>query len=241
MLNPDSPVPLYHQLAQILTERIREKEILPGEALPSETALAGHYGIGRPTVRQAIEVLVKKGLVERKRGSGTYVKEPGDQVDLFSLAGTSSAFETRGIQVETRLIESASLITVSLDPDNPFAEKQAYFLSRITRTETVPVLIEEIYMDPDLFQGIDHFDLEGRSLAQVVADAFYLVPVDGRQTFRIQLTSEKEARLLGLEPQTPVLEVKRELNFSKKSKAVFSRLLCRTDTFVFAQHISANL
>ncbi|MFL6539073.1 MAG: GntR family transcriptional regulator, partial [Chthoniobacterales bacterium] len=48
--------------------------------------LSRQHGIGRPTVRQATELLVKRGLIERRRGSGTYVRKAEQRVDLFSLA-----------------------------------------------------------------------------------------------------------------------------------------------------------
>ncbi len=67
MLNHTSPIPLYHQLADILQERIRSGQYSPGQMIPSETGLAKEYGIGRPTVRQAMDTLVKKGLIQRKR------------------------------------------------------------------------------------------------------------------------------------------------------------------------------
>ncbi|WP_246804799.1 GntR family transcriptional regulator [Desulfosarcina cetonica] len=95
MLNPDSPIPLYHQLADLLMTAIDAGDYPPESRIPSEPQLAKTYGIGRPTVRQAIDLLVRRGLLTRRRGSGTYVRPPVPEVDLFSLAGTSSAFQKR--------------------------------------------------------------------------------------------------------------------------------------------------
>ena len=85
-LNPNSPLPLYHQLAERLLEGIRSGDFPTGARLPSEPQLARAYGIGRPTVRQATEVLVRRRVVERKRGSGTFVVDTPDGADLLSLA-----------------------------------------------------------------------------------------------------------------------------------------------------------
>jgi DNA-binding GntR family transcriptional regulator len=68
-----SPVPLYYQLAQQLEEAIRSGLIAHGERLENELDLAQRYGLSRPTVRQAIQELVRKGLLVRKRGVGTQV------------------------------------------------------------------------------------------------------------------------------------------------------------------------
>ena len=99
MLNLQSPIPLYRQLADILGRKIRAGEYTPGERIPSEHRLAQVYGIGRPTARQATDYLVRKRLLVRRRGSGTYVVQAPEEIDLFSLAGTMASFEKRGIHL----------------------------------------------------------------------------------------------------------------------------------------------
>jgi GntR family transcriptional regulator len=239
MLNFQSPVPLYHQLADIITTKIRSGKYQPGKAIPSENELKNRYKIGRPTVRQAMDLLVKKNLIQKKRGAGTFVKK-AREVDLFSLAGTSLAFKTKGIFIKTIILENISLTDVQDDTGNPFFNSQAFFLSRLTKTENKPVLIEDIYFHPGLFAGIDKIDLTDKSLAQVVSDNYYLKPENGRQTFKIVTLNKKKAELLNLKKNDLILEVKRTLHFPGIKNAVYSRLLCRTDEFVFSQKIAGN-
>jgi GntR family transcriptional regulator len=237
MLNPQSPFPLYHQLADTLTEQIRAGEYSPGQALPSETNLAKQYGIGRPTVRQAMDILVRKGMLERKRGAGTFVRHKEHEVDLFSLAGTSQAFLTKGIKAVPELVEPVSLCSVGPDETNPFQGRDAFFLSRLTRVGTEPVLLEDFYFHPVLFAGLDKINLENRSLSEVVSDQYFLHPESARQTFRLSRLTGARAERLGLKEPDPVLLVERTLHFPGVEKAVFSRLYCRTDQFVFSQVI----
>lgn len=241
MLNPQSPIPLYHQLADILTEQIRSGTYKSGDVIPSETTIAKQYSIGRPTVRQAMDILVRKGLVERKRGSGTFVKNQDRQVDLFSLAGTSQAFLTKGIKTISKSIEPITLREIIDDKNNPFNGKTAFFLSRLTIVHKDPVLLEEFYLNPELFPGLDKIDLENRSLAGVVSDLYYLKPETGRQTFKISFLSEYKAKLLNRKPADPILEVQRILNFPGAKRAIFSKLYCRTDKFAFSQTISLEM
>ena len=84
-------------------------------------------------------------------------------------------------------------------------------------------------------------DLENQSLAQVVLDQYYLKPQTGRQTFKISFLPDPRAGVLGVEPCDPVLEVERTLHFPEAAGAIFSRLFCRTDTFVFSQTISMGM
>ncbi|MFC1828934.1 GntR family transcriptional regulator [Thermodesulfobacteriota bacterium] len=237
MLNPDSPIPLYHQLADIILAKIRAGEYPPGSKIQSEHSLAAHYGIGRPTARQATDLLVRKRILIRKRGSGTFVSEERKEVDLFSLAGTISSFSEKGISVTTRLLEKIRLKKIGDDPENPFANEPAFFLSRLSTVEDMPVLIEDIYLHATLFSGIERMNLSGRSLSRVVAEHFYMRPVGGKQNFRIEHLSGAKARRLAVSPETPILTVKRYLHFAQSKNAIYAALYCRTDQFVFSQNI----
>ncbi len=215
--------------------KIRSGEYPPGTKIPSETRLAARYGIGRPTARQATELLVRKRMLIRRRGSGTFVREGQKEVDLFSLAGTISSFHRKGISVQTRILENIQLKSIGDDPENPFGNKKAYFFSRLSLVEKMPVLLENMYLHPMLFSGIDRIDLSGRSLSQLVDEHYYMRPTGGKQNFRIGYLAGKNARDLNVSPETPILEVKRFIHFVQKKSAVYSELYCRTDRFVFAQ------
>jgi GntR family transcriptional regulator len=217
---------------------IRAGEYENGARIPSEHQLAAAYGIGRPTVRQAIDVLVRRRMLERRRGSGTYVRlDQPHAIDLFSLAGTTSAFQRRGLKVSGRMLKPMARRKVPVNPDNPFAGGLAYTCSRLSRVEDAPVLIEDLYLHPTLFDGIDAVPLEGRSVAAVVAERYYLRPTGGKQNFRIGHLQGPRARQLDLTPDAPVLVVNRWLHFPGVENAVYADLYCRTDRFVFSQTI----
>ncbi len=240
MLNPQSPIPLYYQLADILSEKIRAGEYPTGSRIPSENRLAEAYGIGRPTVRQAVDLLIRRRMLLRRRGSGTYVQPQAEEVDLFSLAGTTSAFHKKGISVVTRILEPMGMITAGEDPENPFAGGNAYFFSRLSIAEDIPVLIEDLYFHPDLFRGIDAVDLKGRSVSQIVDELFHMRPVGGRQNFRIGYVNGKRAGHLAAAKTAPLLIVRRFLHFPQADNAIYSELYCRTDRFVFSQDIGGK-
>jgi GntR family transcriptional regulator len=237
MLNSRSPIPLYHQLADIILEKIRSAEYSPGDRIPSENELADRYGIGRPTVRQATDLLIRKRFLIRKRGSGTFVCEKHKEVDLFSLAGTTSAFSKKGIEVTTRILQKIQLKHIESHSKNPFASRMAYFFSRLSQVGKSPVLIEDMYLHQDLFKGIDAIDLSGRSISQIVGEHYYMKPESGRQTFRIGYLSGEKADVLQVNSKTPILMVERYLHFEQAKDAVYSELYCRTDQFVFSQEL----
>ena len=239
-LNPRSPVPLYRQLADVLLEKVRSGQYPTGSRIPSEHTLAETYGIGRPTARQATEQLVQNGVLVRRRGSGTFVQSEHKEVDLFSFAGTISSFRNRGLAISTRILVRTRIRAIEADPENPFSRRPAYFFSRLSIVEDTPVLIEEMYLEPGLFPGIDRVEMAGRSLSQIVHEQYYMRPVGGKQTFRIVAIDGKRASHLQVAPDTPILLVKRYLDFEQAECAVFSELYCRTDRFIFSQTLGGR-
>jgi GntR family transcriptional regulator len=158
-------------------------------------------------------------------------------VDLFSLDGTLAAFEKKGVALITAILHPMGMIPVSGAPENPFNDGEAYYFSRVSRADGRPVLIEDIYLHPVLFSGIDRFDLTGRSLSQAVEERFYLRPTGGRQLFRVDYPTRDQAKLLSVSVKTPILAVRRFLNFSGCENGVYAELFCRTDQYVFSQVI----
>jgi DNA-binding GntR family transcriptional regulator len=87
MVDRSSPVPLYFQVAEQLERAIADGTLTPGDRIANEIALADELGLSRPTMRQAIQTLVDKGLLVRKRGVGTQVvkSQIRRSVELTSL------------------------------------------------------------------------------------------------------------------------------------------------------------
>src|SRR5690349_12201435 len=86
-IDRSSPTPLYFQLASAIEDAITGGELPAGSRLENEILLAQRYGLSRPTVRRAVQELVDKGLLVRKRGVGTQVIQPHVRrsVELTSL------------------------------------------------------------------------------------------------------------------------------------------------------------
>jgi GntR family transcriptional regulator len=234
-----SPLPLYHQLADWLLLRIRSGEYPPGSRIPSEPALARRFGIGRPTVRQATDLLVRRRCLERRRGSGTWVVAPPERVDLLSLAGTLVSFERAEVPVRTALLQRAKRVHVEPDPENPVSGREAWFVSRVSRAGGEGVLLEDIWLDASRFPDLDRHSLAGRSLSRLVEEQYRLRPESAEQTFRVVGAGARRAGALGCAASQPLLLVKRTLHFPNARAAIFTELACRTDRLVFSQTLGA--
>jgi DNA-binding GntR family transcriptional regulator len=113
------PVALYYQLAELLEEEIRSGGWSPGGRLPSEPSMCDHFGVSRATIRQALARLEQRGLVSRRAGRGTFVREqpPG----LWLLQRSEGLFQIEvdrlGRTVRSKILraELAALPTWACD------------------------------------------------------------------------------------------------------------------------------
>lgn len=101
----NSPVPLYYQLSQQLEAAVEQGRLAPGSLLGNEIELAARLGLSRPTVRQAIQTLVDKGLMVRRRGVGTQVVHSQVKRPL-ELSSLYDDLEAAGQRPATRVLRN---------------------------------------------------------------------------------------------------------------------------------------
>jgi GntR family transcriptional regulator len=90
-MDRSSPVPLYFQLAEALEQDIISGRLRPGTRLASEPEMCDQFGLSRTTVRQALTRLDQRGLIERRKGQGTFVA--GAQPGLWLLQSSRGFFQ----------------------------------------------------------------------------------------------------------------------------------------------------
>src|SRR5579875_2995284 len=97
-LDPDSIIPLYHQLKGILRDKIESGVWKPDELIDSEHQLMSQYNVSRNTVKRAIEDLVQEGLLRRVQGKGTFVSFPKIEHSLSGFYSFSKVMKSKGIE-----------------------------------------------------------------------------------------------------------------------------------------------
>lgn len=239
-LNQASALPLYAQLADQILGQIRTGDLPVGEKIPSESQLAEMFHLGRPTVRQATEVLVRRGYLMRKRGSGTFVADRSKHIGLFSLGSTLESFSEQGYALETRIVQQTKLVIEDVNDENPLSGRPAFRVRRLGLVEKQPVLVETFWFDEDVFPGFDQIELEERSLSELVLSQFRMEVTSAEQRFSVRMLDARDAKLLGMKANDPVLHVGRLLHFRSASNAVFVEMDCRSDRFTFSQSISSE-
>jgi len=208
-LERNSPVPLYHQLAQAIEQAINSGALAPGDRLENELSLTSRLGLSRPTGRQAIQELVRKGLLVRKRGVGTQVVRSTFSRDerLTSLYDDlAAAGKTPG----TRLLEFAR---VRLDDDVRAAigavevsDQEFLKIRRLRLADGVPLAVLTNYL-PARFE-LSAGDLATRGLYACLRGLGANLKI-ASQRISARLMTEEEAELLDEEPPAACLTVDR--------------------------------
>lgn len=208
-----SPLPAYFQVAQDLRRRIAEGEWQTGERIASEVVLAREYGVSRVTVRQALAELAKDDVLERKRGSGTYVR-PQQRPLVYDLNLTLGAYAARirelGFSNRAEVIESGLLqpppghLVEALEL--PAGARAAYLLRRVFINDA-PAAIYRSWFDAAAVPGIERNPGVEGSLSDTLEQAYGLVPVRSELSLEVARSTGEEARLLGALTDVPLLMV----------------------------------
>lgn len=106
MIERGLKIPLYEQIKNNLKEKIQKGELKPNEQLPSERELEDHYGVSRITVRQAIALAEKEGLVSKIHGVGTFVATPKIEQGLDNINKFQNTIERLGLVASTQIVKS---------------------------------------------------------------------------------------------------------------------------------------
>ena len=104
-IDPNNILPRYYQLVNILRQKIEAGEWQPQDAIPSERQLEELYAVSRTTIRQAIGILIRQGLVYQLHGKGTYVSPRKLQKGLVELTSFSEDMAIRGLKPGQRILE----------------------------------------------------------------------------------------------------------------------------------------
>lgn len=207
-LDRGSPVPLYHQLAQQLEAAIEQGVLAPGNLLGNEVDLSVRLGLSRPTVRQAIQSLVDKGLLVRRRGVGTQVVHSQVRRPL-ELSSLYDDLEAAGQGPTTEVVRNEAVpAPASVAAALGLAEGgEVVLLERLRRTHGQPVALLCNYLPSGLL-GLDSARLESTGLYRMMRSAGITLH-SARQTVGARAATAEEAGRLDEKEGAALLTMQR--------------------------------
>ena len=234
-IKKQSHIPYYAQLADILREIIQDS--LSGnrtELLPSENELVVTYQVSRATVRQALNLLEREGLVHKVKGKGTYISKHRVRYPLTKLVPTTEDMQRRGWIAGVKVlsfeeIKTHSPITESLEID---PGDKVYELCRLRLGNDQPVGLQWAYLPVKICPGLIEYNLT-TSLTQVMEEVFGLVFWSAHEFLRARLPTSFEAQHLQIPTKLPVIYMER-ITFTPEGKPVeFLQSVWRSDKYEY--------
>src|SRR6185437_12087450 len=137
--------PRYREVADALQRRILAGELESHDRLASEREIADRFGLSRMTARQAVELLVRRGTVYRRPGSGTFVSPPRVVHTLQRLAGFSEQMRAQGIEPSGRVLEMRRTRRVDAEASTALELApggRAWMVRRVRYGDREPLLLE---------------------------------------------------------------------------------------------------
>jgi DNA-binding GntR family transcriptional regulator len=227
-----SPVPLYYQVATRLQELIEQGEIGVGSRIENEVDLAERLGVSRPTTRRAIQYLVERGMLVRKRGVGTQVvhglvRRSLELTSLYDdLARTGSSPRTRIIELSRRPADEEVAHELQVEPSS-----EVWSLERLRSMGEEPLALMRNYL-PVALIDLEAVDLEHEGLYASLRRAGILMSV-AKQRIGSRRALAGEAALLAEKRGAPLLTMQRTAYDNAGQPVEFGRHAYRPDLYSF--------
>lgn len=209
-LDPRSSIPLYIQLKYALRKLIHRGILKPHERLPSERELGEEYGISRMTARQALQDLIREGLLYTRVGKGTYVGEVRLEQDR-SLTGFSQEMSRRGL-ITSSIVLEASVIPASAEVASALSineNSSVICLSRLRLANNQIIALEVAHIPQEICPNLLDYDFSKESLYTLLREQYGIHLATARQTVEAALANHHESKILQLKTPAAVLRMKR--------------------------------
>lgn len=218
-LDSNSPVPLYHQMEQVILDRISGPDMV-NRMVPPEVELMKVFGISRATVKRCLEGLVNEGLLERKRGVGTRVIKQKITEDLARLKGYTEEMESKNLRISS-IVLFASIVTPDSYVQHRLNLKEGEKTLCIRRlrgtSEVFPVVLLHTEMPASL--GISPEEDFSGSLYKLIEEKYRIPIVVADQVIEASKATPEQAKYLEVNAGDSVLVMER-LTFSNNEQPI---------------------
>lgn len=231
-LDRSGPIPLYFQVEQRLEEAILDGRLPAGARLENEISLGERLNLSRPTIRRAIQDLVDKGLLVRRRGIGTQVVH-GRVTRGVELTSLFDDLATTGQKPSTQLLYH-SIDTASetvAERLGVSAGSKVLHIRRLRVADGVPVAVLENWL-PEQFTDITEADLLSMGLYELLRSRGITIRV-AKQKIGARSSSAADAQLLDIDRGSALLTMERAAFDNSGQGVEFGSHFYRPDLYSF--------
>jgi GntR family transcriptional regulator len=243
-INKDLPIPYYYQIVQVLRESIddikgdeNEDEI----QLPSEAELCEIFSVNRGTIRHALDLLEREGLIYRERGRGAFIRRRRVELDLSFLNSTTEDLKSRGWIPRTEVLSIKQV-----DPRSHIRNilnmkegEKAWEVLRRRWANEEPISLQQAFFPENLTPNLISQDLT-KSFFEIWKNKYGLHPKDAEQTIRTRAATQEEAEKLSIVEGAPIFEITR-VTFDINNVAFeYLQSVWRGDRYDFKIHLRSR-
>lgn len=230
-----SRLPLYVQAEDALVARIASGELPVGTQLPSEEALIREFAVSRTTIRTTIQNLVRRGLVEIRRGRGTFVSSPKMVQDLTELTGFVEDMRILGQTPTARVLSRQIIPATPLVADNlglPTGTPVVR-IERVRLSDGVPLSFDETYLPEELGRKVMADDLTREPIFTLLEERYDTPLIEADYVLEATTADPAIAKALDVPAGTPIFLMERT-SYTAGHRAVdYERLHYRGDYIRF--------
>lgn len=233
----------YEEIAEDIIKKIEEGKYGPNDQLPLEKEMCENYGVSRITIKKAMDTLVFRGLVVKRRGSGTFVKDITEKE--FTSISESNQFLGFSRTFKNAKITSEIVEFKVITPDEKISKKLrinkddfVYYIVRARYADGEPYVVEYTYMPIDTIPGLKIDTVKG-SLYEYIEESLNLKIKSAHRTIRASLPTDLEKEKLKIKSPLPILEVEQVAYLNTGQPFEYSKSRHRGDKFEF-KSISIN-
>jgi GntR family transcriptional regulator len=216
--NHRNGTPVYKRIQNAIRKRIDASELRPGDAVASERELARTHKVSLMTARHALAGLEREGIVERRRGAGTFVAAP--KIHFNKLMSYTEHMSSRGLVPKSRVLvakivddEQEVAARLRLPATSPLVK-----IERLRLTEEDPFALETCYLPATEFSSLASSPLARVSLFSTLERDFGLELAYADEEIDATAADANVSQLLGVHKNAPILRI-RQVIYSTKGTA----------------------
>ncbi|MFC0271756.1 GntR family transcriptional regulator [Metabacillus herbersteinensis] len=224
-------IPLYKQVEQVLEEKITSGQWAVGSQLPTEQELSNLFDVSTITVKRAIIELVNKGYLFRQRGKGTFVLGSVKEQDINAFFSLTTETDEHPHELISFSIEDASReLAKKMNVQN---KTQVIKMKRIKIVDSEPMALEYTYLLYAKCPDLSPDDINNDLVYNILKNKFNIALGRAKLFINPYIVRNEKAKLLQVEPGTPVFEWER-FTYTKQEEIIeYSKFYVRQDKEIY--------
>src|SRR6201996_114826 len=233
---------LYSRVETVLASEIADGDLKAGDQLPTEDSLIARFEVSRITVRRAIQNLVGRGLVEIRRGKGTFVAQPKVTQELTELSGFVEDMQAAGRTPTARVIDQQTVAATDVVARHLSLATGTLVIriQRVRLADGVAMSFDETYLPLDIGKKIITNDLEVEPIFSLLESKYNIPLIEAEYKLEAIAAEPHVAEALQVAGGSPIFRIERTSYTTGGQPIDYERLHYRGDLIRFVTRLARN-